>query len=112
MPGAGPGAGQALGQGRRAPARLEGILGRDQPPDPVQPQPAQRLAGDGQVALVGRVEGATEEADALARAGQGAAQGGGQAGPARGPGGPGSGGVASGEPVQGRTCPDPRTRYL
>ena len=115
VPGAGPGVGQALGQGRGAPARLQGVLGRDQPPDPVQPEPPQGLARDFQVPLVGRVEGAAEEPDALPPPRQGPAQGGSQPGAAGQPGAGSLRGSAEGGDrgaPQGRTCPDPRTRYL
>ena len=54
------------------------------------------------MAGVGRVEGAAEQADALARPRQAAAQGGAQA----------RAGREAGRSAQGRTCPVPRTTYL
>ena len=44
-----------LGQ-RRRPVRFQRIAGRDQPPDPVQPEPPQRHFGDMDMALMRGVE--------------------------------------------------------
>ena len=44
---------------------LSGFCGADQPPDLVQAQPLERLQADLAVAVVGRIERAAEQADAL-----------------------------------------------
>lgn len=100
MPGAGAGAGQALGQRRHPGGRLERVLRRDQPPDLVEGQTPQGLAAELQVPLVGRVEGATQQADPPPRRRQVAAKRGGEDGDSLLP------------TAQGRTCPRPRTTYL
>ncbi len=51
----------AFGQGCRA-MRLEGVAGRHQPPDPVQPEPPQRHFGDMDMALMRGIEGSAQEA--------------------------------------------------
>lgn len=43
------------------------IAGRDEPPQPIEPQPRERNAGNKRVAFVRRIERAAEEADAHAR---------------------------------------------
>ena len=44
---------------------LERVAGREQPPDAVELQPLQRELADGAMRGMRRVEGATEQADAL-----------------------------------------------
>jgi hypothetical protein len=56
-------AGQALGKGRHALLLLERILGRDQPPDLVEAEPAQRLQADLEMTLMGRIERAAQQPD-------------------------------------------------
>jgi hypothetical protein len=46
---------------------LQRILRRDQPPDLVEAEALQRLAADMQMALMGGIEGAAEQADAPLR---------------------------------------------
>jgi len=53
----------AVGERRHAVDRLQRILRRDEPPDLVELEMAQRLAADVQVAAMGRVERAAEQAD-------------------------------------------------
>src|SRR3546814_8798683 len=57
----------ALGERRHPARRLQRILRRDQPPYPVESEAPQRFLGDLPVAVVGRIEGAAEQADAGAR---------------------------------------------
>jgi hypothetical protein len=52
------------GQWRGAVA-LQGVAGADHPPQPVQPEAAQRLAADMQMSGMGRIERAAQKADHL-----------------------------------------------
>lgn len=58
------GAGEAVGKAFHARPRFQRVAGRDQKPDLVEFEPAARERGDMEVAGMGRVEGAAEEADA------------------------------------------------
>src|SRR5216684_1278595 len=60
----GCGGSDALDQRGHAAHRLQRVLRRDEPPDLVEAEAAQRLAADMQMAAVGRVERAAEQADA------------------------------------------------
>src|SRR3546814_2566960 len=51
----------ALGERRHPARRLQRILRRDQPPYPVESEAPQRFLGDLPVAVVGRIEGRSEE---------------------------------------------------
>jgi hypothetical protein len=61
------GRGEALGEIRHSGYRLQRILRRDQPPDPIQAEMPERLPADREMAFVGRVEGTSEQPDAAAR---------------------------------------------
>ena len=45
---------------------LQRVLRRDQPPDPVETKPLQRVEGNGAMTVMRRIERAAEQADALA----------------------------------------------
>lgn len=83
---------QALGKGRHAPAGLQRVLRRYEPPDLVQPQEVDRQEADMAMAVMGGIERAAEEADERPLP---------ASPPRRRP-----------SLVQGRICPVPRTRYL
>jgi len=65
--GQGSGRGETVGQGGHALYRLQRVLGRDEPPDLVEIEGAQRLETDMEVAAMRRVEGAADKADAPPR---------------------------------------------
>jgi hypothetical protein len=93
---------EAVGEGCHAAHRLQRVLRRDQPPDLVERELAQRELADVEVAAMRRVERPAEQADP-ARAASGKEAGQGEEGGAQAP------------PVglaQGRTWPLPRTTYL
>ncbi len=60
----GSGRGEAVGERGHALHRLQRVLRRDEPPDLVEIEGAQRLEADMEVAAMCRVEGAADEADA------------------------------------------------
>ena len=57
----------ALLEARHSGRGLQGVLRRDQPPDPVQPKALDRLLAERDVPLVRRIEGAPEQAYAQPR---------------------------------------------
>lgn len=81
---------QASSKGRHAGCGLERILRRDKPPDFIEVEPLQGRAADKKMAVVGRVKGTAEQADAAAR------------------------GMVQKREMRGqdRVCPLPRTRYF
>ncbi len=86
--GDGPGAGETVGQRRHAVGGLQGIAGRDQQPDLVEPQARARHARDLQMTLVRRVERPPQQPDPdpSTMAPGGKPRSGPKAGPWRGPG--------------------------
>lgn len=58
---------------RCRPLRLQRIAGRDKPPDPVQPEPLQRLARDVHMPRMRRIKRSAQQTNALARSGNGKA---------------------------------------
>lgn len=93
------GRGEAVGEWRHAAHRLQWVLGRDQPPNLIERKPSQRLAADMEMAAMGGVERASEEADAASSPIAERARERQDGGARRGLG-------------QGRTWPSPRTTYL
>lgn len=57
---------QALRERRHATGRLQRILGRDQPPNLVQPQALERQGSDVKMTGVGRIERTAQQSDASA----------------------------------------------
>lgn len=56
-----PGGSHPVGERRHAGLWLQGILRRDHPPDLIQAESLQRLAGDVQMSVMGRVEGPAQQ---------------------------------------------------